>query len=197
VDPRASDATLISGSSGSPEDFAAIFDRHFDRVFAYLQRRIGREVAEELAAETFLVAFDRRQGYDASRADALPWLLGIATNLVSRHHRRETRELRAYARSAEDPLLDAFEGVAERLDASGERRRLVEGLAELSAGERDVLLLTAWAELSYDEIAEALAVPVGTVRSRLSRGRQKIAARLEDHEESDRRARAQEVSSDG
>ncbi|MFN8164126.1 MAG: RNA polymerase sigma factor [Solirubrobacterales bacterium] len=165
-------------SAAAPSEFAAIFDRHFDAVYAYLQRRIGRDLAEELSAETFLVAFDVRQRYDAARSEALPWLLGIATNLMRRHWRREARELRAYARSAADPVLDAFDGVEERLDASGERRQLVEALAGLSGPERDALLLAAWTELSYAEIAAALEVPVGTVRSRLSRARERITASL-------------------
>lgn len=132
-------------------------------------------MAEELAAETFLVAFDSRGRYDISRPRALPWLLGIATNLLRGHRRREVRELRAYARSAADPLLDAFEGVEERLDASDERRALVEGLEALSVDERDVLLLAAWGDLSYAEIAEALEIPPGTVRSRLARARARMS----------------------
>ncbi len=183
------DSELISASR--PADFAVVFDRHFDAVYHYLQRRIGRDLAEELSAETFLVAFDLRERYDASRADSLPWLLGIATNLLHRHRRREVRELRAYARSAKDPLLEPFEGLEERVDASGTRRRLVEALAELPESGRDALLLAAWGELSYVEIAEALDVPLGTVRSRLSRARRQIGAALRgepalqkgDHEE--------------
>jgi RNA polymerase sigma factor (sigma-70 family) len=175
---QTTDRELIAGSAESPADFAAIFDRHFDAVFGYLQRRIGRDLAEELAAETFLVAFDHRRRFDPSQGGARPWLLGIATNLLRHHARREVRELRAYARSATDPVLDAFDGIEERLDASGERRRLIEGLAELSGPERDALLLAAWADLSYAEIATALEVPVGTVRSRLSRARERIVASL-------------------
>ena len=180
MDGQTTDGELIAASATSPGDFAAIFDRHFDAVYAYLQRRIGRDLAEELCAETFLVAFDNRHRYDRSRSEARPWLLGIATNLLRRHWRREVRELRAYARSAVDPVLDAFDGIEERLDASGERRRLVEGLAELSGPERDALLLAAWADLTYAEIAAALEVPVGTVRSRLSRARQRIGSSLGD-----------------
>lgn len=198
MDPRPTDASLISASAHRPEEFAAIFDRHFDRVHGYLQRRIGRDLAEELSAETFLVAFDHRERYDPSRPESLPWLLGIATNLLRHHHRREARELRAYARSATDPIFDALEGVEQRIDASGERRRLVEGLAELSGAERDALLLAAWAELSYTEIAAALEVPLGTVRSRLSRARRRIGAHLEAERRSSGRAKdIEEVSTDG
>jgi len=182
VSHRTSDSELIHSSAKAPAEFAAIFDRHFDDVYAYLQRRIGRDLAEELSAETFLVALDSRRDYDFARSDALPWLLGIATNLMRRHWRREARELRAYARSAADPLLDAFDGLEERLDASDKRRRLLEALAELSGPERDALLLAAWADLSYAEIAAALGVPIGTVRSRLSRARQRIVSSLAGEE---------------
>jgi RNA polymerase sigma factor (sigma-70 family) len=178
VDDHAADSDAISASATSPAEFAAIFDRHFDAVHAYLQRRLGRDLADELTAEAFLIAFDSRARYNISRPDARPWLFGIATNLAHRHHRRELRELRAYARSAADPVLDAFDGVEARLDASGLRRQLVEGLAAVPAEERDALLLFAWADLSYAEVAEALGVPVGTVRSRLSRARDRLRTAL-------------------
>ena len=163
----------------TPADFAAIFDRHFDVVHAYLQRRVGRDLADELAAETFLIAFDKRARYDVSRPDARPWLFGIATNLLHRHRRHELRQLRAYARSAADPILDAFDGVEARVDASNVRRELVDALTRVPAEELDALLLFAWADFSYAEIAEALAIPIGTVRSRLSRARARMRTELE------------------
>lgn len=190
---QTSDSELISASAEAPGDFAAIFDRHFDAVHAYLQRRIGPDLAEELSAQTFLVAFDNRHRFDPVRGEARPWLLGIATNLMRRHWRREVRELRAYARTAADPVLDAFDGIEERIDASGQRRRLVEGLAELSGPERDALLLAAWADLSYAEIAAALEIPVGTVRSRLSRARERIGSALGD----ERGGAATEIRAEG
>ena len=172
------DSDAISASQETPASFAAIFDRHFDAVHAYLQRRIGHDLADELAAETFLIAFDRRAGYDVTRPDARPWLFGIATNLLHRHRRLERRQLRAYARSAADPVLDAFEGVDARIDASSMRRELVDALAGVPAEELDALLLFAWADFSYAEIGEALAIPTGTVRSRLSRARGRIRPAL-------------------
>jgi len=170
------DSDAISASAMQPGDFAAIFDRHFDAVYGYLQRRLGRDLADELAAETFLVAFDGRAGYDVSRPDARPWLFGIATNLIHRHRRQEVRELRAYARSASDPVLDAFDGVDARIDASSVRRQLIDALADVPVEELDALLLLAWADFSYAEIGDALGIPIGTVRSRISRAR----ARLHD-----------------
>ncbi|HEX3175010.1 MAG TPA: sigma-70 family RNA polymerase sigma factor [Solirubrobacterales bacterium] len=175
---HASDSDAIAASAATAADFAAVFDRHFGAIHAYLQRRIGRDLAEELSAETFLIAFDTRARYDVSRPDARPWLFGIATNLLHRHRRHELRELRAYARSAADPVLDAFEGVDARIDASSVRRHLVDALARVPAEELDALLLFAWADFSYAEIAQALEVPIGTVRSRLSRARARIRTAL-------------------
>jgi RNA polymerase sigma-70 factor, ECF subfamily len=178
VDRADRDSDVIAASRATPASFAAIFDRHFDAIHAYLQRRIGRDLADELAAETFLLAFDGRAGYDVARRDARPWLFGIATNLLRRHRRHEIRQLRAYARSASDPVLDAFDGVDARIDASGMRGELVEALAGVPTEELDALLLFAWADFSYAEVGEALAIPTGTVRSRLSRARARIRAAL-------------------
>jgi RNA polymerase sigma-70 factor (ECF subfamily) len=174
VDHRRSDSEIICASLTSPEEFAAIFDRHVEAIHAYLQRRLGRELADEIGSQTFLVAFDRRAGYDLGYPLARPWLFGIATNLLRRHHRDEVRRLRAYARSGVDPVLDPFEGLEERLDASALRRELVESLAGLSREELDVLLLCAWTDLSYPQIGEALGIPTGTVRSRLHRVRRRM-----------------------
>lgn len=173
------DSEAISVSLAASAGFAAIFDRHFDTIHGYLQRRVGPDLADELSAQTFLVAFDKRAGYDPAQPDARPWLFGIATNLLRRHHRDEVRQLRAYARSAVDPVLDAFDGVEARLDASKMRRELIDALAGVPAEELDALLLYAWAGLSYPEIASALDIPIGTVRSRLSRARARIRAALD------------------
>jgi len=179
VDHSAPDRDAISASLTTPADFGAIFDRHIDAVHAYVQRRVGRDLADELAAQTFLVAFDQRARFDLSRADARPWLFGIATNLLRRHHRDELRQLRAYSRSAVDPVLDPFDGIEERIDASNMRRELVDVLTRIPSEELDALLLFAWADLSYLEIGQALEIPIGTVRSRLSRARGRIRELLE------------------
>lgn len=178
MDQTTLDSDAVSASLHAPAGFATIFDRHFDAVHAYLQRRVGPDLADELSAQTFLVAFDKRGGYDPAQPDARPWLLGIATNLVRRHHRDEVRQFRAYARSAKDPVLDAFDGVEARLDAS-EMRRARRRPGPGPVEELDALLLYAWAELSYPEIARALDIPTGTVRSRLSRARGRIRAALD------------------
>jgi RNA polymerase sigma factor (sigma-70 family) len=179
VEDRTPDSAALAASLTSPAEFAPVFDRHYDAVHAYLQRRVGPDAADELASQTFLVAFERRARYDRSRPDARPWLFGIATNLLLHHRRQVVRQLRAYARTGADPVVDAFEGVEARLDATGLGRELAAALAGLPAEELEVLLLFAWAELSYPEIATALEIPVGTVRSRLWRARGRIRELLE------------------
>jgi RNA polymerase sigma-70 factor (ECF subfamily) len=179
-DREDSDARVIARSRDEPELFAALFDRYADDVHAYVSRRIGPEAAEDLTAETFTTAFRRRDTFDLARADARPWLFGIATNLVGRHRRAEARRLKALARVPE-PVQDE-EPVADRAvaraGARGVRRELAAALAGLSARHRDVVLLVAWGGLDYEEAAQALGVPVGTVRSRLNRARSKLREAL-------------------
>ena len=171
------DATAIEASLSDPAAFRAVFDRHFDAVHRFVRRRVG-SAADDIAAETFVRAFEHRARYRHERDSALPWLLGIAVNILGRHYRDEERQLRAYARSGVDQVLDTAEVSHARLDAEGSRRRLAEALAELRPEERDVLLLFAWAELDYAQIADALEVPIGTVRSRLSRAREHVRSAL-------------------
>jgi RNA polymerase sigma factor (sigma-70 family) len=179
--PAEDDSTIVAESLSRPEVFARLFDRHFATVHRYLARRVGVSDAEDLAAEVFLQAFRRRETYDLSRADARPWLLGVATNVARRHHRTESRALRLLARTGVDPAMeDHAERVVGRVAAEAWYRSIAAVLAEMSAGDRDVLLLFAWEGLSYDEVAEALDVPPGTVRSRLHRARKQIRDTLGD-----------------
>jgi RNA polymerase sigma factor (sigma-70 family) len=174
-----SDAQLIERSATCPEDFALIFDRHAASIHSYLRRRIGPE-ADDLLAETFMVAFERRGRYDVTVTDARPWLFGIATNLLRRSARAEARAYRAFARTGVDSIDVSIEDqIAERVDADATYRALAGSLAKLSRGDRDAILLYAWAELSYEQIARALGIPVGTVRSRLHRVRRQLRAALE------------------
>ncbi|MFE1011746.1 RNA polymerase sigma factor [Streptomyces sp. NPDC058794] len=178
-----SDASVIARSRDEPEAFAALFDRHADAVHRYAARRLGGEVADDLVAETFTTAFQQRHRYDPARgagADARPWLFGIATNLVGRHRRAEARRFKAMARvpalaDHEEPLADR---AADRVVAQAVRRELAAALAALPARHRDVLLLVAWGDLGYGEAAQALGIPVGTVRSRLHRARGKLREAL-------------------
>ena len=169
------------GAHGDGDDdlsaFDAVFDRHFDDIHRFVARRLGRDVADDLTATVFVEAYAGRASYDAGAGPVRPWLFGIATNLMRRHHRTEERRLRAYARHGVDPIA-ADPGDLERVDATGDGPRLARALAKLARRDRDVLLLYAWADMTYDDIAQALGVPVGTVRSRLSRARQGMQARL-------------------
>ena len=176
-----SDAQVIAASRVEPLAFAAVFDRHYDAVHRYLARRVGSDLADDLAAETFTTAFDARRRYDTEHPDARPWLFGIATNLLRHHHRGEARRLRAYARLDRSAGPDGgFGGVEARLDAARAGPAIGDALTHLSAGDRDVLLLFAWADLRYEEIAVALHIPVGTVRSRLHRARRRVRELLGD-----------------
>lgn len=172
-----SDSEAIGASLADPRSFGLVFERHFDAVHGYLRRRLGEQLADELAAQTFLVAFDGRSRFDRRRASARPWLFGIATNLAHNHRRHELVELRAAAAPA--PANGAgLDGIEARLDAERLRAPLAAALAELPSEESDVLCLLVWAELDQPEIADALAIPLGTVKSRLSRARGRLQSAL-------------------
>jgi RNA polymerase sigma factor (sigma-70 family) len=173
------DVDVIRGSLDDPERFAELYDRHAPALHRFAARRLGTHVAEDVVAETFTVAFRRRASYDPSYPDARPWLFGIAVTLIGRHRRAEIRLFRALARSSAPPVSMAeTDAVEDRLAAAAAGRALAEAIAVLPAEQRDVLLLAAWADLSYEEIAVALHIPIGTVRSRLSRARRRIRDRL-------------------
>ncbi|WP_235994866.1 RNA polymerase sigma factor [Nonomuraea montanisoli] len=176
---QAEDSAIIQASLHEPERFAELFNRHAAVLHRYVVRRLGPDQAEDVVVETFTRAFEKRHKYAFDRPDALPWLYGITTNVIGSHRRAEVRGYRALARTGEDPVAVAFdEQVAARVSAAAIRKPLAAALARLGRDQRDVLLLIAWGDLSYEETARALGVPVGTVRSRLSRARRKIAHAL-------------------
>jgi RNA polymerase sigma-70 factor (ECF subfamily) len=170
------DAAVIAASIGEPERFGVVFERHATVLFRYFVRRVGVDVAGELLGELFRVAFERRSTYDAERADARPWLYGIATRLLARHRRSEARRIAAVARllAGRTASGDVEDRVASMVDASELWPAMAAAIDRLPDVERDVLLLRVWEELSYQEIATALDVPVGTVRSRLNRARSRL-----------------------
>lgn len=138
----------------------------------YLTRRVGPVDAEDLAADTFLTAFSRRTHYVSVHGSALPWLYGIATNLVRNHSRSERRRIEFLSRMAAAEGRGIADDTNERrAEAVDDLQRLALGLANLADGARDVVMLVAIEGLSYEEASVALGVPVGTVRSRLSRAR--------------------------
>jgi RNA polymerase sigma factor (sigma-70 family) len=161
-----------------PADFEAAFQEHFASVYRFIARRVGTPLAEDLAAETFATAYRRRASFEPERASLRSWLYGIATNLVRNHWRAEQHLLALDARLVPEVNLSGSpEAVDDRVTAAMLAPRLAAGLAQLTREQRDVLLLSAWAELSHEEIAAVLEIAPGTVRSRLSRAR----AALREH----------------
>jgi RNA polymerase sigma factor (sigma-70 family) len=173
---EASDADVIAASLDRPAAFGALFDRHATSLHRYFVRRLGPFEAEAMVGDVFRIAFEKRRTYDVSRPNARPWLYGIATNLLAKHRRGEARRIRAVARLAAQrlPAIDLADGVSEMVDADSLWPRVADAVASLPETERDALLLHVWEGLSYDDIADALCVPVGTVRSRLHRARGRI-----------------------
>jgi RNA polymerase sigma factor (sigma-70 family) len=176
------DAGMIQRSWLEPQLFAHIFDRHADEIHRYAYRRVGHGAADDVVAETFLTAFRRRRSYRIDWPDARPWLYGIANLVIQTHWRAEKRLLRALERARPDAIAEeSHESTAiARLNAQATEPALAGALRHLNKGDRDVLLLHAWADLTYAEIAQVLDVPIGTVRSRLSRARQRMRKALGD-----------------
>ena len=162
-----SDMDVIRESFAAPERFGVVFERHFSRIFRYLSLRAGPSAAEDLTAQTFAVAFERRASVEGKGGSALPWLYGIASNLLRNEQRREQHRLSvAIGITAQEPWSSLGDPVLE-----SEAGYLLDAVEKLDDDQREALLLFVWADLSYFEIAEALSIPVGTVASRISRAR--------------------------
>lgn len=180
------DSAIIRRSLESPAVFGALFDRHARAIGAYAARRVGAEAAQDVLSETFLVAFRRRAAFDHAWESARPWLFGIAVRLIRSHRADEARQWRAVeaTRGIADRSADGCLGRAEeRMDAAIHARGLVRRIEALSARDRETLLLYAWGDLTYEEVAAALRIPVGTVRSRLNRVRRLLAVAPNEREE--------------
>ncbi|MDA8384967.1 MAG: sigma-70 family RNA polymerase sigma factor [Actinomycetota bacterium] len=162
-----SDEQLVGWSqAGDPAAFVELFSRHGPAVHAYLVRRTGRQDADDLLSEVWLRAFESRGNYDRRCLDARPWLYGIARHVLYAHWHRTARPVWP----ASGPVaLDCWAEVDARLDAAAQRAALVQALASLPEGEREVLLLVVWEQLTPAEVAVALGIPQGTARSRLHR----------------------------
>jgi RNA polymerase sigma factor (sigma-70 family) len=177
------DTELAARFQRDPEMFTAVYDRYIRDVYRYVANRLGMQAADDIAAETFLVAFGQRDRFDPSRGSLRPWLFGIATNLVARHRRKEARRYRALARTGAEPPSDGPENrVIDAVTAERLQPQLAQALTRLSQGERDVILLVALSELSHEEVSEALGISYGTVRSRLSRARKKLQNVIDQEE---------------
>jgi RNA polymerase sigma factor (sigma-70 family) len=180
VGEQVTDAELAARFRRDPDQFTAVYDRYFADIYRYVAGRLDVQAADDLAAETFLIAFGRRDRFDPERGNLRPWLFGIATNLVARHRRKEARHYRALARTGTDVAAESHENrVVASVAAERVQPQLARALTALSQGERDVLLLLALSQLDHEEVAEALGISYGTVGSRLSRARKKLHAALD------------------
>jgi RNA polymerase sigma factor (sigma-70 family) len=163
-------------AAGEPEAFGLLYERHARAIYNYLFRRCGDwSLAEDLTSVVFLEAYRRRRSVVIAEGKVLPWLYGVATNVVRNQH----RSLRRYADALKRvpppaPVLGIAGEVADRLDAQRRMRAILAVLDRLHESDKDVLALCVWSQLSYEEAAAALGVPVGTVRSRLSRARRRL-----------------------
>jgi len=167
----------VAGDAGA---FGELFDRHANAIYGFCVRRTGdRNGSEDLVSATFLHAWRRRLEMRPVADTPLPWFYGIAANLARRHLRALGRGRAAVARLA-DPGVerDPSESVADRLDAARSLERATEVLASLPERDRDLFVLCVWQALSYEEAGDALGIPVGTVRSRLSRARGRLRQAL-------------------
>ena len=167
------DAQVIARSVDEPGAFRVVFDRHFAAVHRYLHHRLGPDAADDLAAETFVRAFAARRRFRPGECDtARAWLFTIATNLMRDEARRGRRRVLALGRLAAEPPA-AQPAVRDATDPA-----LAAALGALREEEREAVLLLAWGELSYEEIARVTGVRPGTVRSRLNRARARLQEAL-------------------
>jgi RNA polymerase sigma factor (sigma-70 family) len=170
------DAQLIEASERDPRQFGEIASRHFAEIHGYIARRLGRDLAEDLGSEAFAIAFESRRRYDRTRSDARPWLFGIATNLIRRHRRDEVRKLSAYQRAVQGipGVVEEADLTVDQLDRLSRLADVASGFAKLDPDQRDALYLVAVSELSFQQAADALGVPVGTIHSRVARARREL-----------------------
>ncbi len=175
--------------TAGPHDLADLYDAHASALYRYAVRRMGVAAAEEVVAETFLAAVAGWASFDPDRGEARPWLFGIFTNRIARHRRDEASYLKLMTGLPGEPVAaDVADRVTDRVAAATSGKALALALAELSPGDRDTLLLLAWADMTYPEIATALRIPVGTVRSRINRARRLMRGHLNDPSLTDQRS---------
>lgn len=170
------DSVLWSRSrAGDADAFGLLFERHATTIYNYCFRRVGDwAVAEDLVSIVFLEAWRRRQN-ELPPGKELPWLFGVATNVIRNRRRSERRYVAALRRVAEPDASFGFaDETEERLDDERLMAHALRLLAQLPRREQEVFALCAWSELSYEDAALALGIPVGTVRSRLSRARARL-----------------------
>jgi RNA polymerase sigma factor (sigma-70 family) len=155
---------------------AGLFDLYGPGLLRFLRQQVEPAAAEDLVSETFVIVVEQIDRFDSSRGSERSWIYGIARNCLRHHVRQRRRKLLAHERYGNgDGGLDlVVDDLADRVDASIEVRQLATALSALSDDDRDLILLTAWSEMTSAEIARMLGIPPGTVRSRLHRVRQEL-----------------------
>jgi RNA polymerase sigma factor (sigma-70 family) len=172
--------------AGDPEAFRRLFDEQATAVYNHAYRLLGDwSAAEDVVSLAFLEAWRLRDRIDCAetveQSSLRPWLLGIATNVVRNVRRADRRHRGALSRVPRPPdLPDLADEVAAHVDDHALGARISVALAQLRRPDREVLALSAWAGLDHAETAQALGIPVGTVRSRLFRARRRLAGLLAD-----------------
>jgi RNA polymerase sigma factor (sigma-70 family) len=176
----ASDESLLQASAnGDQRAFSELYERHARAIYNYLFRRLADwSEAEDLTAVVFLEAFRRRSEVVVIEGKLRPWLYGIATNVLRNRRRALWRHRHLVAQLASEPGTDMTLDAAARSEATARMRSVLQRVARLPRRQQDVIALCVWSGLSYEEAAAALGVPVGTVRSRLSRARASLDAPL-------------------
>jgi RNA polymerase sigma factor (sigma-70 family) len=166
---------------GQAAAFGELFERHATSVYNYLFRRCGDwAAAQDLTSIVFLELWRKRADISLERASALPLLLGVATNVLCNRRRTERRHRAALERMpAPTEAWSPHEDVVEKLAEEQRMQELLEVLRQLPKREQDLIVLCVWMDLSYEEAADALCIPVGTVGSRLSRGKWRLRRLLE------------------
>jgi RNA polymerase sigma factor (sigma-70 family) len=162
--------------AGDPTSFGELFDQYAGSVFRHAVRITGdAQHSDDVVSLTFLEAWRLRERLDPEGGSALPWLLGIATNVLRNAARARRRHLNALARlPATEPVPDFSDDVIDRLSDAEQVAAARAAFAALPTAEQDVVALCVWSEVSYADAASALGIPLGTVRSRLSRARVRL-----------------------
>ncbi|RHW27179.1 RNA polymerase sigma factor [Nocardioides immobilis] len=166
--------------AGDPEAMGEIYDRYADRIYNFCFRRTASwSVAEDAMAAAFLEVWRVRGRAVAYDGELLPWLYGVAGNVCRNSLRSQRRQTALGAKLHlveggvhEDDHADA---VAGRVDDERRMAELVAAVEQLPEPDQQILMLVAWDGLTYQQAAEVIGVPVGTVRSRLSRSRTRLA----------------------
>ncbi|MFL5935312.1 MAG: RNA polymerase sigma factor [Gaiellaceae bacterium] len=169
-----SDAELIRAARTDASAFGELYERHAAAVFRWCERR-AHHVAADLAGETFAQAWLSRHRFrDRRDGSALPWLLGIAQNVLNESRRRDRVETRARARLGLplDLADDEYERVEERLSVSGS---LAVAVGALPAHEREALELRVRDDLSYEDVARRLEIRPAAARLRVSRALKRLS----------------------